>query len=185
MPRRQCKGETKKGAPCGAPPLKPGTVIEGVTVSGKWCRQHDEDLPSSAKIDRTRTPEQMGGRPPLPKPTDVARRLVEENVAAVLRPHFKALGLMLSDDGTVTSLERGAIITGESKDGTVVPSVIEDLAAQIAAAEKLLDRIYGRPKQQTEISGPEGGPVEVVPVRRQAADVVGLLTGTGAVRESA
>ena len=82
-------------------------------------------------------------------------------MAAVLRPHFKALGLHLNDDGTITPLERGAIITGESKEGTVVPSVIEDLAAQIAAAEKLLDRVYGRPKQQTEISGPDGGPLEV------------------------
>ena len=30
----------------------------------------------------------------------------------------------------------------------------------IAAAEKLLDRVYGRPKQATEISGPAGGPIE-------------------------
>ncbi len=73
-------------------------------------------------------------------------------MAAVLRPHFKALGLHLADDLTVTPLERGAILTGQSKDGTVVASTIEDLAAQMEAAEKLLDRIYGRPKQSTELA---------------------------------
>jgi hypothetical protein len=59
LPKRRCNGTTKKDTPCGANRLKPGTVIEGVTVTGKWCRQHDQDLPSSAKLDGTRPPEQM------------------------------------------------------------------------------------------------------------------------------
>jgi hypothetical protein len=50
MTKRTCRGITTRGKPCGANPLKPGTVIEGVTVSGRWCRQHDEDLPDSARI---------------------------------------------------------------------------------------------------------------------------------------
>jgi hypothetical protein len=29
------------------------------------------------------------------------------------------------------------------------------------AAERLLDRIYGRPKQVQEHSGPDGGPIDV------------------------
>lgn len=179
----KCTGTTKKKKPCGANALKPGTLIQGVTVTGKWCRQHDEDLPSSAKIHASRTREQMGGRPPLPKPTEVARRLIEENVTAILRPHFLALGIELHQDGTTTRLDGGAMLFGESKDGVVVASAYEDLGAQIAAAEKLLDRVYGRPKQQTEITGEGGGPVEIVPVKRHSGAVLDLLKGTGAVRE--
>jgi hypothetical protein len=111
--------------------------------------------------------------------------LVEENVAAILRPHFKALGLRLNDDGSVEQLERGAILTGESKDGEVRASLIEDLGAQIAAAEKLLDRVYGRPKQATEISGPDGGPLTTALITdpSMAAQARDLLRAAAASRE--
>lgn len=173
----KCTGTKKAGGPCGAPALK-GT---------ERCAAHplDPDSPRFGSPAQAREAGKKGGRPALPKPTDVARRLIEENVTAILRPHFLALGLELHADGTTTRLEGGATMYGESKDGVVVASNYEDLGAQIAAAEKLLDRVYGRPKQATEISGPEGGPVEIVPVKRQSGDVVSLLKGTGVVREDA
>ncbi len=181
--KRQCKGERKAGGPCGANPMRPGTVVKGITVTGKWCLQHDEDLPTSAKIGG-RAHGSLGGRPPMPKPTDIARQLIERHVYMVLRPHFRTIGLELADDGTVTRLERGAIVTGESKDGEVIASDIEDLGAQIAAAEKLLDRVYGRPKVTQEVTGADGGPLELVPVSIDRGDaVVALLAGTRAVRE--
>jgi hypothetical protein len=37
----------------------------------------------------------------------------------------------------------------------------DDLGAQMAAAEKLRDRVFGRPKQTTEVTGPGGGKIEV------------------------
>jgi hypothetical protein len=146
----RCTGTTKTGQPCKASPLK-GT---------DRCLAHS-DADTRASVGFTPDAGARGGRPRLPKPSELARQLVERNVCAILRPHFKALGLQLNDDGCVEPLDRGAILTGESKDGTVVASTIEDLGAQIAAAEKLLDRVYGRPKQQTEISGPEGGPINL------------------------
>jgi hypothetical protein len=183
---KTCTGKTRKGVRCKAAPLKPGTVIDGVTVKGKHCRAHDPDVPASARFGshaQAKAAGDKGGRPPLPKPTELARQLVERHVTGILRPHFKALGMQLNDDGTVEMLERGAIVTGESKEGVVVASEIEDLGAQIAAAEKLLDRVYGRPKQTQELTGAGGGPVELVPVSRdRSADVVRLLAGTGAVR---
>lgn len=185
MNARACKGTTRKDTPCEAKPLKAGSVIEGVTVNGNHCRAHDPDLPDSARFgSRAQAKEaaKLGGRPPMPKPTEVARQLVERHVYAVLRPHFKALGLELEDDGSVTPMTLGAVLTGESKDGIVIASKIEDLGAQIAAAEKLLDRVYGRPKQSTEISGPDGGPVEMVPVAQDRGDQVArILGGTRAV----
>lgn len=174
MARLKCTGENARGEACGAWPLKGSTR----------CAAHPIE-PDSARFGspaQAREAAKLAGRPPLPKPTEVARRLVEQHVAAILRPHFKALGLMLNDDGTVTPLERGAILTGESKSGKVVASTIEDLGAQIAAAEKLLDRVYGRPKQSTELTGAGGGPMEIVPVSRErGADVVRLLAATGMV----
>lgn len=89
----------------------------------------------------------------MPKPTDVARQLIEENIAVVLRPHFLSLGYSIEtrpgERPVLTPIAGGgggAMMYGESKDGEVVPSPFEDIAAQIDAAEKLLDRIYGRPK---------------------------------------
>lgn len=153
MSKRQCTGTNRHGNPCQANPLKDRAT----------CIAHTEELGSFrfGSPAQARAAGQLGGRPALPKPTDVARELVERHVYAVLRPHFKALGLELEDDGSVTPMSHGAIITGESKDGEVIASDIEDLGAQIAAAEKLLDRVYGRPKQSTELSGPAGQPVQV------------------------
>lgn len=134
---------------------------ETITSPG-YCRAHSPDLSETNRFGshaQAKAAGDVGGRPPMPKPTEVARQLVERHVFAVLAPHFKTLGLELGADGEVTPLPRGAIITGESKDGEVIASTIEDLGAQIAAAEKLLDRVYGRPKQATEISGPDGEPI--------------------------
>jgi hypothetical protein len=171
---RGCHGTTKTGKPCGASPLK-GTTR---------CGAHPED-PASARFGspaQASRAGKLGGRPPLPRPTEVARKLIEENVTAILRPHFLAIGIELHADGTTTRLEGGATMFGESKEGEIVASQYEDLGAQIQAAEKLLDRVYGRPKQQTELVGEGGGPIEFVPVKRQAGDVVSILQGTGAVK---
>jgi hypothetical protein len=155
MTKRACEGTTTAGKPCGANPLKPGTVIEGVTVKGKHCRIHDPDLPASAQFP-PRTPEQMGGRPKKPTATEIERRLVEEHAIAWQRPYWRVLGydLVMAENGPVL-LERedgGAKLFGESKDGYINVSSHDDLGAMIAAAEKLRDRVFGRPKQSSEVT---------------------------------
>jgi hypothetical protein len=156
MTTRTCQDTTKAGKPCGANPLKPGTVIEGVTVTGKWCRNHDHDLPTSAKLHATRTREQMGGRPRKPTPAEVERKLIETNIVALERPYWRTLGydVLLGEDGPyLVELEGGgAKLFGESKDGYINVSSHDDLGAMIAAAEKLRDRVYGRPKQSSEVT---------------------------------
>ena len=146
--KRGCHGVTKKGALCDTAPVK----------GEKFCMGH---LPREKK-------EALGfggsqpnsGRPVILKPTQVARLLVERNVIAIFRPHFRALGFDLeeSDDGSgvprVVEIEGGgAKLHGTSKEGVVRVSEYEDLGAMIQAAERLLDRAVGRPKQSTEISG--------------------------------
>jgi hypothetical protein len=178
--RRHCTGTTKQGAPCKAAPLKDDDRCSAHTLRPDRTRFGSPAQASAAG--------KLGGRPPLPKPTDVARRLIEENVHRILRPHFLALGLDISDDGTVERRDGGAVMFGESKDGDIVKSGYEDLGAQMAAAEKLLDRVYGKPKQATEISGPEGGPVvtvELPTAPEWQAQVAKVLLETGALAVAA
>ena len=125
------------------------------------------------------------GRPRVPRPTDVARGLIERNVLAVQRPYWRTLGydVQLGPDGPVlTELPQGAAkLYGESKDGDIVVSHADDLAAQMMAADKLQDRVYGKPKTTTEISGAlvTGGP-ELVENQELAAKARELLNAVGA-----
>lgn len=183
-----CHGTTKRGTLCDAKPLKAGTEIEGVKVKGKHCRAHDPDLPDSARFgSRAQAKEaaKLAGRPPLPRPTDIARRLIEQNELALQRPYWRTLGydVVIGEDGLelVPLAAGGAKMHGESKEGEIVASPFDDLGAQQEAAERLWNRVYGKPKQTQEITGAEGGPVELVPVTRKKAKIVGgLLDKVGA-----
>ena len=165
--KRACRGMTRRGTDCGAAPLTAaGAVKLGLAErEHDYCAAHHPELPASARFgsrEQAREAGLLGGRPPLPRPTDVARELVEENVGALLRPYFRTLGfdVVAGPDGLeLLPLEHGAVLYGESKEGVVKASAHEDLGAQMAAAERLFDRIYGRPKQQTEVSGPDEGPI--------------------------
>ncbi len=152
MSKRACKGTNSRGKPCKAPPLK-GTDA---------CISHSpKDVQGKAGFGGSQP---GSGRPRLPTPTEVARDLIEQNIAIILRPHFRTLGFEVEtgEKGVVLVplAEGGAKLYGESREGVINASDYEDLGAQIAAADKLLDRIYGRPKQATELTGPGGGPIE-------------------------
>jgi hypothetical protein len=150
-----CVGTTKKGGPCDSWPLP----------DSDRCISHSpKEVQESLGFGGTQP---GAGRPKLPKPMDLARQLVERHAIAILRPHFKALGLMLEDDGSTTLLDHGAVVVYQGEATT-----IEDLAAQIGAARELLDRVYGKPRQQTELTGADGGPVEVVVEARQRAEAM-------------
>jgi hypothetical protein len=59
-------------------------------------------------------------------------------------------------------------ILGEEKDGiTAAEAILKALRAKatkgdIRAAEVLLDRAYGKPKQTTELTGSNGDPVQII-----------------------
>lgn len=151
--KRQCKGTTKAGKPCGANPLKDGDFC--LAHSDAETRESVGFVPDNGK----------GGRKPLPTPTQVARKLIEDNIAVILRPHFQVLGYDVETGPEGIALvpleDGGAKLYGESRDGVVRASPYNDLGAHMAAADKLLDRIYGRPKQATEITGADGGPLKM------------------------
>jgi hypothetical protein len=135
MTKRVCKAKTKKGKPCGANPLKPGTVIEGTTVTGKWCRQHDEDLPASARIGGAQP---GSGRPRTPRAVDVLKERIEQDIDKVLRPLWDAL------------VAERAVVVGNGP--TAYVESVTDHPTRIAAVRELLDRGYGRSKQSSEVT---------------------------------
>lgn len=161
--KRKCKGKTKAGKPCGANPLRKGTVINGVTVTGKWCRTHDPDLPDSARIQGAQP---GAGRPRVPRPTEVAAELVNRHIEKVVRPYWRALGYdVVHNDETgeldIVALEGGGLKMSATFEGMVVVSEHEDIGGQVAVAEKLQDRAHGKPTQRTEVTGAGGGAVRI------------------------
>jgi len=112
-------------------------------------------------------PQPGSGAPRKLKPMEVERRLMEEYAIAWMRPYWAILGFDVAIDeesGNLYLAERadgGAKLYGESKEGVIKMTDHDDLGAQMAAAEKLRDRVFGRPKQTTEVSGPGGGKIEL------------------------
>ncbi|HWT24524.1 MAG TPA: hypothetical protein VN213_13545 [Solirubrobacteraceae bacterium] len=77
--------------------------------------------------------------------------------------------------------ERGVVV-GSGDDATV--EFVADHAIRIAAARELLDRAYGKPRQATEVTGPDGGPITLtVPTdgADRAARAAQLLATAGAI----
>lgn len=150
-----CKGTTKAGKPCKAPPLKAGTVIADVEVSGDYCRAHDPTLPASAHLS-TLAEGHRNGRKPKAKPTEVLRLKVEAEIEKWLKPYEDAL---TADQGVVVG-------TGPQARLEVLP----DHKTRMAAATAVFDRIYGKPRQAHELTGAEGETLQVFDPREQNAE---------------
>lgn len=92
----------------------------------------------------------------MPTPTELARKLIEDNIAAMLRPYFRTIGYDIEIAGGELQLsereEGGAKLYGTSQGGHINVSPHDDLGAMIQAVEKLLDRVYGKPTTRSEIS---------------------------------
>jgi hypothetical protein len=152
--RPRCSGTNgKTGAPCRAWPLH-GTD-RCLAHSDATARESVGFVAANGKA----------GRPRNPRPSEVARQLIEQNVLVLQRPYWRTLGydVELGPDGPrLVELEAGGAKMHSTSGGYVSMSKHDDLGAMMAAAERLQDRVYGKPTQATEISGPDGGPVEVI-----------------------
>jgi hypothetical protein len=172
-PKRRCQAKTKAGRRCRATPRRDTGL----------CNAHSpKKVQESAGFGGA---QEGAGRPRLPGPHELARKLVEENIRHVVRPFFRTLGLDLEEDGSVT--ECGGAIKFQWA-GVNEPALeMVDLGAQILAAEKLLDRIYGKPRQQLEHVGDPERPVEFDGELRLDAEtreaISGLLTRRAPPRE--
>lgn len=154
MTKPRCAATTKKGTPCKAVPRNDTGL----------CNAHSPKEVQEASGFGGAQPN--SGRPKLPKVTDLARQRVEQAVEALLEPYFRTLGVEFDQAGRVVRVP-GAKLVHKDQNGTFVTD-IDDLGARIMAAEKLLDRVYGKPRQSTEVTGPDGGPLQT------RADLSGL-----------
>jgi hypothetical protein len=149
--KRQCGKPTKAGGKCKNPPVKGKQHCVG-----HLSRKEKEALGFGG-------PQEGSGRPRKLRPSDVSRRLLEENVAAVLGPYWRTLGYDLCEgpDGQLhlEACKKGGAKVTATFEGEVSVSDVDDLGAQIAAAEKLQDRVFGRPRQ--EITGADGAPLQL------------------------
>lgn len=128
-----CKGTTKAGDPCRS---------TSVRANGYCFAHQPEEVRRSHGFGGA---QEGAGRPRLPRPHERMRERIEEEIEAIVGPYFAAL--------------EGAVIHG-TYEGEVFVSEHADHGARIAAAEKLLDRVYGKPRQQLEHTGADGGPIE-------------------------
>jgi hypothetical protein len=118
---------------CGAQ-TKRGTPCSRPRIRGhETCLAH---APADVRRSRGFTPEagRLGGRPRNPRVVEVIKDRIEAQVDTVLAPLVEALS-------------------------ATTPTGHPDHPVRLRAAAELLDRAYGRPRQATEVSGPEGAPL--------------------------
>lgn len=150
--KRKCHGRTVKGTPCRATPLRKGTEIGGVKVKGKHCRRHDPDIPDSARFgtkEQAKAAGDMGGRPRKPRPDDVLRQRIEENIDRWLQPLEDALG-----QGKPVQMWDG----DERKHHI---EFVPDPALAMKAMKFAFERVYGKPRQAIDLAGADGGTLQV------------------------
>lgn len=145
VPKKLCTDLTKKGTPC------TNKALDGTDK----CVAHSSDLVKMEHGFGGKGIAQAGGRPKKPKASEVELELIEQNIIIVQQPYWRTLGYELKKRGNGLKLVPlpggGAKIYGESKDGDIRFTTVDDLAAQIKAAEALKDRAFGKPRQMREV----------------------------------
>jgi hypothetical protein len=132
--KRTCKAKTKTGKPCKAAPLKNRDV----------CLAH-ADAETRNKAQFLPGGNGKGGRPKQPRSIDVLRERLEARQDEIIDVYLEA--------ARATTHE----IVGHGEDRELLE--VPDHAMRLKAVEALHDRAYGKPKQVSEITGPEGGPI--------------------------
>lgn len=155
-----CTGTTRKGAPCR------GNALKGRDV----CIAHADDVTKESL--RFGGAQAGAGRPKTPRAVDVLRERIERDIEKWLKPIEDAL-----------TAER---FVGFD-DGEAVYA--EDHATRLRAAAEGFDRAYGKPKQISEVSGPDGAAIPVTAVevpdteqyRQRVAEIAATTSGLALV----
>lgn len=155
--KRACKGTTRAGKPCKAPPLH----------GGDFCMAHADAKTRESAGFIARNGKQ--GRPRKPTVIEAIREKVEAQADEVVAKLWHM----------ANNAER-AVVVGTGPQARV--EIVPDHDLRLKALRELLDRSHGKPKQATEISGPDGGPIPTEPVvptdddwHREALEAAGEL----------
>lgn len=157
---RRCTELTKNGEPCQGPVLKDAT----------YCLAHaPEEVRQSKGFGG---PQEGAGRPKNPRMVDVLRERMEAELDEWLE--------VLHD---ARSAERGLVV---GNGPTAHVDFVPDHATRLAAFREAFDRAFGKPKQQTELTGPDGGAVQTEVTLPEGVDwhaqVASVLAEAGALR---
>lgn len=148
--KRQCHGTTKAGRPCKVAPL----------TGSDYCRAHDPELPAESRFG---SPEQARAAA-----TGVVRKAprVIELLAAKAEAEEEAerLWRVISE---ALDADRGVVV---GNGPTAHVDFVADHPTRLAAFREFIDRVDGKPRQKTEVSGPDGEPITV----GAAANLAGL-----------
>lgn len=182
---RKCGGLNVFGEPCGAPPLKKGTVVDGVEASGDFCLRHDGDLPETAWKRFTQEGNRVAAeKRRQPRPLELLAETINKSPHVVFDPFFRTLGYEWDDEelALVPSDKGGAKIVGFSREGVARLSKHDDLAAMREAAKELQNRLWGKPRLAMELAGGGAAAAVVVPNNPERNNAVAkVLVECGAV----
>ncbi len=167
MAKRRCKAKTKRGTRCKVAPL----------TGSDYCRAHDPLLPAEARFG---TPEQAaeagalgGAAGRRPRVVEVLRERIEADIDRWLAPLEAALG------------EGKPIQMWDGQERKHSIEYVPDPALGMKALKLALDRVYGRPRQEVEVSGQGGGAVEFEITNPEVREAMhGLVRAVAAARES-
>ena len=152
--KAKCSAKTKKGKPCQAYALKVGTEIDGHPVKGGYCRAHDPLLPAEVRLGGKAQAAAAGAKGGAagrqPRVVDIMRERIEAEMEEVLAPFFQEMrhASFKIAVPTVVDPETGAVLEHDFQE-------IPDYERRMRAAERLLDRSYGKPAQAINLGGSE------------------------------
>lgn len=168
----RCRAKTRTtGEPCPMYRAVLEDPVDGKLYKAATCYAH---LPK--KIQERFNAKPIGGKQPgtgglrvRPKPNQVLREIFEQEITTWIQPYIEAL------------TAETPVVVGNGRHARV--ELMPDHRTRQRAAEAIWDRVYGKPKQTTELTGADGGPVEVeVPkTKERELEVAQILAAAGAV----
>lgn len=197
----RCQAISPKGRPCSRaathpdpntnPPPPPSTpdnpyIPKPGNPKNKYCFYHAKSEEDQKRLyDQAK---QIRKQSQL-KPHELMRVVIESNPVAFMQPYLDALGirivfvpdpsdpLVMRPTAVVDPNSLGTTLYGISKDGQVIVSRHKDIEAQQRAAERLFDRVYGKPKQTNIIAGAasQDDPLIVPFDQQRQAEVAAIL----------
>lgn len=135
MGKRRCTAKTKAGTPCRAAPLQDRDVC--LAHAPADIRESTGFVPDNGKQGRKRRKTDE----------DLMREWFEEEFGPIIRN-------ALADALKATRVQ----VTGSGADAFA--EVVPDHMIVLRAIQFIHERAFGKPRQQTEITGAGGGPVE-------------------------
>lgn len=165
----RCTTQKKDGTPCMAP-RKRGSLF---CANHKWM---DEAYPAapvaapSAAAGRAVVP--LGDRQAIAAEQRKIRKDVIAEMREVAEIDPKRIFATLFEGLTAT------LVIYDRASGDRIATEQPDWDVRFAAFDRIADRLYGKPKTRQEVSGPEGGPINI-------AAIVLDLAGKAALHEQA